>query len=516
MSIKQIVSRDSQALPRADVPGKRHLFNQHNLAAYRQGMEQSLQLVSHRLAAVSQPFSGVLPQELAPAFAGIDLEQPAADQAAVLAELATLYLDDAVYFHHPRYLAHLNCPVLLPSLMAELILSAFNSSLDTWDQSAGGTLIEQKLIDWTLGHLGLGADADGVFTSGGTQSNLMALLLARDSYYARRGHSVQHAGLPADAGRLRILCSSASHFSVQKSAALLGLGYEAVISVPCDARQCMDMAALQAELARCQAAGLLPLAVVATAGTTDFGSIDPLPDIAAQCRQHDIWLHVDAAYGGALLLSPTRRHWLHGIEFADSVTVDYHKSFFQPVSCSAFFARERRHFTHLTWHADYLNPLSAAQEGTPNLVNKSIQTTRRFDALKLWLTLRSMGGAEIGAMFDRVIELAQQGYAMLRAEPWLQFAAAPQLSTLVLRFAPAAALGDDALLDAANVYIRKAIFRSGEAVIAATKLGGRQYLKFTLLNPETTLADLAAVAALIRHHGEAYLAEHAAPCARSA
>ncbi|WP_174874173.1 pyridoxal phosphate-dependent decarboxylase family protein [Vogesella oryzae] len=515
MSIKQIVGSERQTHSAADVPGKRHLFNQHNLAAFRQGIEQSLQLVSHRLAAVSQPFSGVLPQELAPAFAGIDLDTPAADQAAVLAELAALYLDDAVYFHHPRYVAHLNCPVVLPAIMAELVLASVNSSLDTWDQSAGGTFIEQKLIDWTIGHIGLGPDADGVFTSGGTQSNLMALLLARDTYHARRGHSVKLSGLPAEARRLRILCSTASHFSVQKSAALLGLGYDSVICVPCDERQRMDVSALAATLAQCHAAGEVPLAVVATAGTTDFGSIDPLPEIAAQCRAHGIWLHVDAAYGGALLLSPTRRHWLDGIELADSVTVDYHKSFFQPVSCSAFFARERRDFAHLTWHADYLNPLSAAQEGTPNLVNKSIQTTRRFDALKLWLTLRSMGAAEIGAMFDHVIDLAQQGYRLLHGEAWLQFAAAPQLSTLVLRYAPDSAQ-DDAQLDAANAYIRKAIFRSGEAVIAGTRVGGRQYLKFTLLNPETTLDDLAAVATLIRRYGDEYLATTRAPLALSA
>lgn len=515
MSIKQIVSKDSTRLSRAEVPGTRHLFNQHNVAAFRSGIEQSLQLLSHRLAAVAQPFSGVLPQELAPAFSGIDLDSAAGDTDAVLAELAALYLDDAVYFHHPRYVAHLNCPVVIPAIMAELILSSVNSSLDTWDQSAGGTLIEQKLIDWTLGHIGLGPDADGVFTSGGTQSNLMALLLARDSHYARQGHDVKRHGLPADAHRLRILCSSASHFSVQKSAALLGLGYDAVISVPCDAHYRMDRAALAAEIARCQRDGLLPVAVVATAGTTDFGSIDPLTAIAAQCRQHGIWLHVDAAYGGALLLSPTRRHWLAGIELADSVTVDYHKSFFQPVSCSAFFARDRRHFAHVTCHADYLNPLSATQEGTPNLVNKSLQTTRRFDALKLWLTLRSMGAQQIGAMFDRVIELTAQAYATLRDDATLQFAAAPQLSTLVLRFVPRQAVADE-VIDAANVYIRKAIFRSGEAVIAGTRVAGRQYLKLTLLNPDTTQADLSAVADLIRRYGEHYLASVAQPCALSA
>lgn len=124
-----------------------------------------------------------------------------------MAELDTLYLEDAVYFHHPRYVAHLNCPIAIPAVVAELILSSVNSSLDTWDQSAGGTLIERKLVDWTAELIGLGAEADGVFTSGGTQSNLMALLLARDSFcYRQRGcHVNRQYGLPAEADRLRIL-----------------------------------------------------------------------------------------------------------------------------------------------------------------------------------------------------------------------------------------------------------------------------------------------------------------------
>ena len=147
------------------------------------------------------------------------------------------------------------------------------------------------------------------------------------------------------------------------------------------------------------------MAVVATAGTTDFGAIDPLTAVAGLCAAYGAWLHVDAAYGGGLLASPTRRHLLDGIEHADSVTVDYHKTWFQPVSSSALLVRDGRHLGHVTWHADYLNPKDAEH---PNQVDKSLQTTRRFDALKLWLTLRIMGPDTIGGYVDDVIDLAAE------------------------------------------------------------------------------------------------------------
>ncbi len=494
--------RENGPLRVAAALGPRNVHDpvQYRSALRRRLLQQGLNLVQQCLQRQQQPFSGILPQELAADFERVDLERPLGDAGAALRELDQLYLRDAVYFHHPRYVAHLNCPVVLPALLAEVLVSSLNSSLDTWDQSAGGTLIEQRLIDWTCARIGLGSQADGVFTSGGTQSNLMGLLLAREHVCNRlsgHGGNLQH-GLPPDAGRLRIFASRASHFSVQNSAALLGLGYDAVRSIETDSAQCMSVPALAQALADCQRLGELPMAVVATAGTTDFGSIDPLPEIAALCQHYGLWLHVDAAYGGGLLVAPRYRHWLAGIEHADSVTVDYHKSFFQPVSCSGFFVRQRQHLSYITHHADYLNPRSQTREGTPNLVNKSIQTTRRFDALKLWLTLRILGAEHLGAMFEEVIDRAADTHRLLADDPAFEVFA-PRLSTLVFRFV-AAGVADERL-DEINREIRKAIFRSGAAVIAATVVKGRQYLKFTLLNPETTLDDLRAIVELIRDHG---------------
>ncbi|PTM92241.1 lysine decarboxylase DesA [Streptomyces spinosirectus] len=471
-----------------------HLLNDTTAEQYRHSVTEGIERVAAQLAATKRPFTGVTVDALAPRIERIDLDRPLHDTTAVLDELEEVYLRDAVYFHHPRYLAHLNCPVVIPAVLGEAVLSAVNSSLDTWDQSAGGTLIERRLIDWTAARIGLGENADGVFTSGGTQSNLQALLLAREE--AKTGTLAQ----------LRVFASEVSHFSVRKSAKLLGLGPDAVVPIPVDHDKRMQTVALARELQRCTKEGLVPMAVVATAGTTDFGSIDPLPEIAELCARYGTWLHVDAAYGCGLLASLRHRDRIDGIERADSVTVDYHKSFFQPVSSSAVLVRDAATLRHATYHAEYLNPRRMVTERIPNQVDKSLQTTRRFDALKLWMTLRVMGADGIGELFDQVCDLASEGWRMLAADPRFDVVVRPSLSTLVFRYVPAAVTGPDEI-DRANLYARKALFASGDAVVAGTKVGGRHYLKFTLLNPETTTDDIAAVLDLIAGHAEQYLGD---------
>ncbi|WP_405600960.1 MULTISPECIES: lysine decarboxylase DesA [unclassified Streptomyces] len=475
-----------------------HLLNDTTAEHYRRSVTEGIERVAAKLATTDRPFTGVTVDELTPRIDAVDLDTPLLDTTAALDELEEVYLRDAVYFHHPRYLAHLNCPVVIPAVVGEAVLSAVNSSLDTWDQSAGGTLIERKLIDWTTSRIGLGPAADGVFTSGGSQSNLQALLLARDETKS------EHAEHPT---RMRVFASEVSHFSVKKSATLLGLGPDAVVTIPVDRDKRMQTVALARELERCREEGLVPMAVVATAGTTDFGSIDPLPEIAELCAQYGTWMHVDAAYGCGLLASVKNRHLLDGIERADSVTVDYHKSFFQPVSSSAVLVRDTATLRHATYHADYLNPRRMVTERIPNQVDKSLQTTRRFDALKLWMTLRVMGADGVGQLFDEVCDLAGKAWELLAADPRFDVVVEPQLSTLVFRHIPAG-VTDPAEIDRANLYARKALFASGDAIVAGTKVGGRHYLKFTLLNPETTVDDIVAVLDLIAGHAEQYLGEN--------
>ncbi|MBP2707828.1 aspartate aminotransferase family protein [Microbispora sp. RL4-1S] len=472
---------------------KPHLFNERTLDGYRRTLADGIDRVVSRIGRADRPFTGISAAALAREIAEVDLDRPLGEAAVALDELEDVYLRDAVYFHHPRYLAHLNCPVVIPALLGEAVLTAVNSSLDTWDQSAGGTLIERRLIDWTAGRLGLGPYADGVFTSGGTQSNLHALLLAREEALAG-GREKQH--------RLRVITSEAAHFSVRKSAKLLGLAPNAVIVVETDADRRMRPAALARELDRCRRENLPVMAVVATAGTTDFGSIDPLPEIARLCAGAGAWLHADAAYGCGLLVSRTRRHLLDGVERADSVTVDFHKSFFQPVSSSAVLVRDRAVLRHAAYHADYLNPAGTAGR-IPNQVDKSLQTTRRFDALKLWLTLRVMGPDAIGALFDEVVDLAAATWVLLNEDPRFEVVTRAQLSTVVFRYLPADP--GRALAGEANLYAREALAASGAAMVAATRVDGRHYLKFTLLNPETTLDDIAHVLDLLAGHAERYV-----------
>ncbi|GLY96551.1 aspartate aminotransferase family protein [Actinoplanes sp. NBRC 103695] len=460
-----------------------HLLANGTADAYRSTLGAGVDLVAARVAGTDRPFTGMDPQRLAVQVQDVDLRAPLGAAAAVLDELRDLYLRDAVWFHHPRYLAHLNCPVVIPALLGEVVLSAVNSSMDTWDQSAGATLIERRLIDWTAGRVGLGQHADGVFTSGGTQSNVQALFLAREQ---------------AGPGRKRILTSEAGHFSVQKAAKLLGLGADAVITVPTDARRRMSVDALKAALHSCADRGDAVMAVVATAGTTDFGTIDPLPAIADLCEAFGTWLHVDAAYGCGLLASPTRRHLLEGIERADSVTVDYHKSFFQPVSSSALLVRDGATLRHATFHADYLNPKRMAEASIPNQVDKSLQTTRRFDALKLWMTLRIMGADAIGELFDEVVDRATETYDLLAEDPRFEVVTRSDLSTVVFRYLPTGAGHPHA--DAANLHAREALAASGEAVIASTTIDGRHFLKVTLLNPLTARSDIEHVVELIATH----------------
>ena len=222
------------------------------------------------LRRVSGPATGQAPEKAARLVADIDLDQPLGDAADALGEMSRIYLDDAVWFHEPTYAAHLNCPVVIPALLAEVFVSGVNSSLDTFDQSVGGTFVERHLVDWTAARIGFGTGADGIFTSGGTQSNLQGLLLARDRALA--------GAAAGDLARLRILASDDGHFSVQKSARLLGLGDDAVVTRPDRLRPPDGPGRAQQGAVGLRVVGLVPMAVVATAGTTDFGAIDPLRD----------------------------------------------------------------------------------------------------------------------------------------------------------------------------------------------------------------------------------------------
>jgi len=466
-----------------------------SLAAYQEAIALAQQVLLDDVRNHPQPYSGQDPRALEQAI-GDRFSDPFFEQnlQQILINVGEKILSNSVRVAEPTCMAHLHCPPLIPALAAEVLVNATNQSMDSWDQSPSATILEQRLVTWLCKIYGYGAQADGVFTSGGTQSNFMGLLLARDrACRDRLGWSVQQQGLPPEARRFRILCSEVAHFTIRQGASLLGLGEQAVVPVKTDPafRMCpQDAAAKLAELRR---QDLWPIALVATAGTTDFGSIDPLEPLAAIAREAGLWFHVDAAFGGALILSDRQRPKLAGIDAADSLTVDFHKLFYQPISCGAFLVRDRAAFELMRVHADYLNPEGNEAQGIPDLVTKSVQTTRRFDALKLWVSLQAVGRQTFGEMIDTTITTAHQAAQAIDAAPDLELVNWPEINAVVFRYAPPALRQDPAARDRLNQInreVRWALLRQGRAVIAQTQIGDRVYLKFTLLNPRTTLAHL--------------------------
>ncbi len=481
-----------------------HIFYEGTATEYRQAIQKALDCVGSFLQNTRKPFSGIKPAVLKKQFDRIDLNAPLENYDQVFDEVQRLYVDHATAFHLPEYIAHLNCPVLIPALAAEILVSAINSSQDTYDQSAGGTFIERKVLEWTGQQIGYDGNCDGIFTAGGSQSNLMGLLLARDHYALRHlKHSVKTLGNPPEASGFRIFVSDQSHFSNQKNAAMLGLGEQAIVKVKTDHEFRMDSECLEDAIIRELQEGNLPIAVVATAGTTDFGNLDPLNAIAQIAAKYSIWMHVDAAYGCGLLLSDKYGYLLRGIEQADSITVDYHKSFFQPISSSAFLVKNHQDLLIIKHHADYLNPSEQDYEELPAQINKSVtQSTRRFDALKLWFTLRLTGRQKLGEYTDTMIETTRTAARLIRSDKAFELLNDSDLGTLVFRCLPTGNKPTD--ICALNQYIKKTLFFSGEVLVASTRVKGEFYLKFTIINPLTTEHNIRNILQKIKSHGKSY------------
>lgn len=419
-----------------------------------------------------------------------------------LGEAVSLLSGRSAVVTHPGYLAHLHCPPTVSSLAAEILISAFNQSLDSFDQAPAATAVEQKVIRDLCATLGYDDAADGTFTSGGTQSNLQALMMARDRFARNQFGSDLTSGLPAGADSWRVLCTRQTHFSVRQALRILGLS-GAVVEVSTDAAGQMRIDGLVDCIDRAGEAGTPIMALVLTAGTTDFGAIDPLADAIAIAREHGIWTHVDACAGGCLAFSDTRRHLLRGIEMADSVAIDFHKLLFQAISCSALLVRQSDFFDILADHADYLNPLQDSAEDVVNLVGKSLQTTRRFDALKVFVTLRALGRQRVGDMIDTTCAAAAAAAGAVPDHPGLTLVAPVATNTVVVRWQhPDLSDGE---CDDVNQAIRIALADSGRAVIGRSTAGGSQALKLTFVNPLVGPEAAAGVIAAISGEGERIL-----------
>jgi L-2,4-diaminobutyrate decarboxylase len=470
---------------------------------YQDATHATLKMLVNHFATLNQAYSGKAIPELKMALNAfwepgkINRSLP-----ELIEQIGPQLIQHLININHPLCMAHLNCPPLLSSIAAEIIISTTNQSMDTWDGSAAATLIEQQMVDWLCQCYGFSEAADGIFTSGGTQSNLMGLLLARDyAAHQQFNWSISKQGLPPQAHKFRILCSADSHFSIRQASHLLGLGEQALVPIATNDNHGLSAAMVKQAFYKLKQAGLLPIALVSTAGTTDLGTISPLDALADCAKQLGIWFHVDAAFGSGLIFSEQHRHKLAGIEQADSLTIDFHKLFYQSISCGVFLVKNKKNFDFIQFNADYLNPESNEKYGLPDLVGKSIQTTRRFDALKIYLTLQAYGQEIFATLIDTTLDLAQQTAAYLEKATDFELLASPVLNTVVFRYCPTpipAEDNQDHYYDSLNEHIRYTLLQTGQAIIGRTKIKDQVYLKFTLMNPLININDIDKLFTLIR------------------
>lgn len=414
----------------------------------------------------------------------------------VLAQLRDAVLANGVQPGDPRCAAHLQPPALMAAAAAELAIGLTNQSLDSFEGSPAATLAEDHLVRWLARTLGF-ADGSGVLTSGGTAGNLLGLLLARERAGARADRAERAAGLPLAAARWRIVTSRAAHDSVRRSAHLLGLGTGAVVDVATDAAGRLDLGALDATLDALARDALTPIAIAATAGTTDLGAIDPLGALADRAQACGAWLHVDAAVASAFALSDRLAPLLDGIQRADSITADLHKLWFMPIGASALLVPDVASLRAVHHSSDYLNRPEDEADGMLNLVGRSLDTSRRFDALKILVGLRTAGRRPLAAMLEHLVDLARAAGEFVEAHDELELLAPPATVMVVFRWRPAGAPPGDEQIDAANIAAQRALFAGGRALVGRTRRNGRVALKLTLVNPLAGADDVRGLLELV-------------------
>jgi aromatic-L-amino-acid/L-tryptophan decarboxylase len=389
--------------------------------------------------------------------------------------LATLERDVLPYvarISHPGYLAFVPGEGTWPGALADLIASALNTDTCWWLGAAGPTTVELVVLDWFRRWVGYPEGASGVLVSGGSAANLTALACARET----RG------------GEL-IYLSDQTHSSVARAARALGFSPEQVRVVPTDERGRIYVGALRSALAADRAAGRAPLALVANAGTTATGAIDPLRELAETCREHDVWLHVDGAYGAFACLTERGRAALAGLELADSITLDPHKWLYQPIEVGALLVRDGG-LLHRGFRvgAEYLEGVETAEREV-NFSDLGLQLTRSFRALKVWLSLQYFGVAAFRAAIDRCQDLAAGAEGAIVASTELELLSPASLGIVTFRRSPPG-IDDEAALERINAAIAEDIQANGRVFVSTAWVRGRFALRLCILNHSTTEAEV--------------------------
>ena len=404
------------------------------------------------------------------------LTEPVPEQGmefeAVLDQVERDVLANTMHVNHPRFFAYVPGPGNFVGAMADALISGYNVFAGTWISGSGPAAVELTVLEWLREMCGLPASAGGVFVSGGTMANLTALAVARH---------VKIRGRLEDA---TVYFSDQAHSSLEKALRVIGLPAENQRKLPSDSGFRLPTGELARQIELDRSAGKHPFCVIASAGTTNTGAIDPLPELSALCREQGLWLHVDGAYGAAAVIAERGRELLAGLELADSLSLDPHKWMFQPYELGCVLVRDRDHLRE-TFRIlpEYLKDTQLHSDEF-NFTDYGIQLSRNFRALKLWMSIKVFGLAAFRAAIERGFVLAEFAEACLRGMPGWEIVTPAQMGIVCFRYS---ALDDDA-----HLSLVQTLLEDGFALITSTILRGQTVLRTCTINPRTTEADIRA------------------------
>lgn len=442
----------------------------------------------------------VAPGEIASHLPAQPPEEPATLEE-IFSDFQTKVLPGLVHWGHPAFLGYFGSTTTAPGILGEMLAAALNVSAMTWRTSPAATELEALVLDWLRQMLELPASFTGIVYDTASVAVLHALAAARESLSLE----ARERGLcgRADVPPLRIYASDQAHISIEKAAIMLGIGERNVRRVASDAAYRMDVSALRQAISEDTREGLLPMAVVATMGTTSTASVDAVAEIAALCRERNLWLHVDAAYGGAMALLPEGRHLMNGVEAADSIVVNLHKWLFVPLDISALYVRKpellRATFSLVP---EYLR--GDAEQAERNYMDYGVQLGRRFRALKAWMVFRSFGQRGLAERIREHLRLARLFASWLEADAQFELLAAVTMAVVCFRFVPRGRVGQRSAeeLNEINRRLVEKINATGEAYLTHTTLRGRVAIRIAVGNVLTTERHLAHVFELIKREAE--------------
>ena len=413
---------------------------------------------------------------------------------AILDDYDRLIPASTTHWNHPGFFAYFSISGSAPGILGEALTAALNVNAMLWRSGPAATELEEVTLGWLRQLVDLPPEFDGTINDTASSSSLYALAAAREA----SGLDVRERGIAgrADVPPLAVYCSEDAHSSIDKAVVTLGLGLRGVRHIPVDDALRMDVSRLRDAIAADRAAGIRPIAVVATLGTTSTTAVDPVAEIADLCREQDLWLHVDAAYGGAAAVLPEVRPAFAGWERADSIVLNPHKWLFVPIDCSALYTRRpevlRRAFSLVP---EYLTTSDAAP--VRNLMDYGVSLGRRFRALKLWFVLRYFGEAGLRARLREHIRLAAQFAAWVDADDRFERLAPTPFSTVVFRCLPPG-VTDEPARDEANALLLQRLNESGEVFLSHTRVRGRYALRLAIGNIRTTERHVARAWQLAR------------------